>query len=238
MIQKKTLRVILLCVTTALVVVGYLVYKQKTKFSVILQLVPSTNDVVPFHEAGVTVQENKPSKNQPSVDQIEISDWKTYRNTEYKFEIHYPARWQKEEKTTHPSLEGVTFSDGYVVNGSRVRVTYTRFSISILKLSSEMTKAWKDDRSPSSEKLVYIGGIQAVVTEKKEDIEGQMFESSKHYQFVKDDTLFNISASVFNPELHMNRENLNDGHVSLNWLESFSLYENLFDRMIASFRFI
>jgi len=63
------------------------------------------------NEAGITNQE---SGNQSSTD---TSNWRTYRNTKYGFEIKYPADWQLYDAIQSPTWPG----DNY-----KVRVSYRK----------------------------------------------------------------------------------------------------------------
>lgn len=44
------------------------------------------------------VSENIPTKIEPASSQIDISNWKTYRNEQYGFEVKYPHNWVMKEK--------------------------------------------------------------------------------------------------------------------------------------------
>src|SRR5438552_638722 len=63
----------------------------------------------------INVQSNQNAQNQPQV-KDEISDWKTYVNTQYGFEVKYPQAWFYQEfSMSSKNVSGIGFcpSDGY-----------------------------------------------------------------------------------------------------------------------------
>lgn len=84
-----------------------------------------------------------------TIDTIDTSNWKTYRNEEYGFEFKYPGSWTLEEHYSN----SISFYKAETTSGS-VAVTKDNPE------SLDIEQWWNDGNRPPAEHIYYINGIK------------------------------------------------------------------------------
>ena len=88
-------------------------------------------------------------KNETSTVAVDISEWKTYRNTEYGFEVKHPESWNLE-----------------VFNSEEIRLSYGFLALFIDPLGKY---SCCDEKYLAEEEELILGGIKALKREFKDD---------------------------------------------------------------------
>jgi len=129
--------------------------------------------------------------NDNNISEIDISDWETYQNEEFGFEVKYPEDWNVSVEEYEPRWHE-TVLGRIVISGSAKDYFYAPLSITIRSNEEELSiKEWfqrnysKDDSSK----------LQEV---KFNEIEGMRFSKRSNsigsFYFSNEDKIYNISA--------------------------------------------
>ena len=100
---------------------GYWVWKDKTASPT---PAPVTDTNPPDRRAGI----EPPAPSTPSVD---MTDWKTYRNDEYGFELRYPGELIQEVKKTIDKAPAAPEAHFSIITGSEIAHTFTFFTATL-----------------------------------------------------------------------------------------------------------
>jgi len=76
-----------------------------------------------------------------STDEIDTSDWKTYRNEEYGFELRYPGGWEYEKKVYRDEDENIV-DTGLIIHFNTNQKMFFEFSASTLAQAKNLDKTY------------------------------------------------------------------------------------------------
>ena len=82
--SKKTLFIFLAFLLVVTLVTGWFVYRAKV----------AGNVAHPISEKSISSPPEKHPETSQDIPSVDTSDWKTYRNEEYGFEVKYPKEWE------------------------------------------------------------------------------------------------------------------------------------------------
>ena len=100
--------------------------------------------------AACATPDNKP----PTTNDSDTSDWKTYRNEEYGFEVRYPSEWKVEEEERGQYVL-ITFGPESPYDFLMSITAYQRSSLDILEqYATEITNFIRNDMSDANGRLL------------------------------------------------------------------------------------
>ena len=149
----------------------------------------------------------------------EVSDWKTYANTEYKYRINYPPDWEITNITAQPSPAAVRFTkitkqDGRYINDAVVDVI-----VESNPLKKTPTEEWYREWIKQIPAGMNLEGVQIVET---------TFQGMRALKIDNHTIFFAKGFNMFRIKWHV----AGDYDQSL-----VSTTENVFNRMLSSFKF-
>lgn len=154
---------------------------------------------------------------------IDTSNWQTYRNDEFGFEVKYPSNWDKEDGYLEP--HEVAFSDSeFFPPGSDVRITFAQFSINSKEMSQYFVDFWNSNLTSESGRIVEIGGVKALEQNVEE------FEEAKIYSFVRGMNFYQLQTRIYDIDVSL------ESFVGTD--RTLSSYRNIFDQILSTFRFV
>ena len=206
---------------------------KKIVISIIFIIVAIVASVFMLQKKSTVLVEKKQSQAQQQSEQqstqsgsqqvIDTSDWKTYRDEKYKFEIKYNPNWEIKE---NPGKGALGDESSYIILNKNL----TNLAISIQKINSDKDpETWYKEKGfggTTLEKVTYTNGYKTYYV--KEDNENvhllheYLISNNKEIIWFT----FNEKQRTFNKQTGKNEE------------ISFSEYLSEFETMVNSIRFL
>lgn len=194
-----------------------------------LFLIGERNQVM-TSEVSILVKEKNTSK---IVDEIDVIDWKTYRNTAYNYELKYPANW---EIGTTFGADPQTFSaPNFSPNNCFDSDACPSFAIGNVHEIAENEIIEKEITLNSDDRLISKGEIE-ISGEKAFFVEyyqtnygrrdGEMGLVRQELSIIHNNTMYRFYIDEYNSDI-------NKIKTSADWR-----YKKVFEHMLASFVFI